>query len=68
MEDLKEIKFSTNVLLCPHCNRVINECGEVLDTIDVEHLEDDKYGVQARWKDVYACPHCGKKYYMVCEH
>ena len=68
MEDLKEIVFNGTASYCPHCNGLIEGCGEVIETIDVEHIENGKYGVQARWKEVYVCPHCGKKYYLVCEH
>ena len=56
---------------CPHCG------GDVKDfckrekparTDDVEKVDDQKYGVQARWKDVFVCPHCGQKFYIHCEH
>ena len=69
MEDAKELIYPSEV--CPHCgNNILKFASEPGNSkvVDVENVDDQKYGVQARWKEVYTCPYCGKKFYLVCEH
>jgi len=60
-----------NYEYCPYCGYDIrkhikeNNC---LDTIDIKHFENAKYGIQAEWKDVYECPKCKEKFYVICQH
>lgn len=71
---MKEVQYEdkTYGLLCPECGTNVTEhCGtykNIINTIDVENVTGDKYGIQCRWKEVYICPKCGKKFYCVCEH
>lgn len=71
MENMKEVVRVLRAY-CPHCEKdvtihVMNPYTKY-ETVDVEKVEDNKYGVQARWKEVYVCPYCGEKFYFVCEH
>ena len=71
MDKIKELDTLTNPI-CPHCG---NDVSEYMTnpstnplTIDVEKVVNGKYGIQARWKELYTCPYCSKKFYVVCEH
>lgn len=71
MDKIKELDTLTSHI-CPHCG---NDVSEYMTnpltnplTIDVEKVVNGKYGIQARWKELYTCPYCGKKFYVVCEH
>lgn len=69
---LKEVVLMEDYRLeCPYCHSDVSELiktSENYETTDVENVEDDKYGVQSRWKQIYVCPHCGDKFYELCEH
>lgn len=71
MDSIKELDTLTNSI-CPHCG---NDVSEYMTnpstntlTIDVEKVVNGEYGIQAKWKELYTCPYCGKKFYVVCEH
>ena len=71
MDNIKELDILTNPI-CPHCGKDVSEYitnpSTNSRTIDVEKVENNEYGIQARWKELYTCPYCGKKFYVVCEH
>ena len=53
---------------CPHCNNELAVESLTSKIIDVENIENGPYGIQARWKELYTCPHCSKQFYIICEH
>jgi len=67
---LKELPFGEHT--CPHCGEDISEhitsMGAALEDIDVHLVQHETYGTFYEWKTVYKCPHCGKKFYEVCQH
>ena len=63
---MKELTFPWEN--CPHCGGYVKNDLHKVRTEDVESVDDPKYGVQARWKDVFVCPHCGQEFYIHCEH
>lgn len=68
---MKELEYPYEK--CPHCGCDIKDVlkdweKNLVETADVEKVEDNKYGVQARWKEVFTCPDCGKKFFIICEH
>lgn len=65
---MKESDYTT----CPFCGKNIEEhilvLENIVDTIDVEYVKNNKYGIQRRWKEVYECPYCKQHFYIICEH
>lgn len=69
---MKMLELKDNT--CPYCNKdVVKHIRNYHNLIGVTDIErvfdgkstDGKYGIQARWKDVYICPYCGNKFYNI---
>jgi len=56
---------------CPYCGKDIREHirnSKCLRTFDFKPVKDGKWGIQQEWKESYKCPHCGEKFYLLCQH
>lgn len=59
--------------LCPHCGKNVDSYLKNYNDLsveiqDLEKVEDGKYGVTMRWKEVFTCPFCNNKFYFIIEH